>query len=108
MSDELLNEAAKSFKVLSNSKRLSILYYLRNQKKEVSVTELVENIGESQPMVSKQLKILTQYHLVKKRKEKNFVYYSLTDPDLIRLIDSMVEHVGHIVKEAGESPENLY
>lgn len=107
-SDELLNEAAKIFKVLSNQSRLGILYYLRNTQKEVSVSELVEQLNEVQPIISKQLRILTSYHLVKKRKEKNFVYYSLTDPDLISLIDSMVEHVGHTVKESGKTPDTLY
>ena len=71
--EDLLNEAAKIFKVLSNQSRLSILYYLRNTDGEVSVSELVEKLDEAQPIISKQLRILTSYHLVKKRKEKNFV-----------------------------------
>lgn len=107
-SSELLNEAAKIFKVLSNPSRLSILYYLRNTKKEVTVTELVTQLNESQPIISKQLRILTAYNLVKKHKDRTFVYYSLTDPDLINLIDSMVEHVGHTIKESGKVPDTMY
>lgn len=105
---DLLDEAAKIFKVLSNRHRLNILYYLRNTKKEVSVSEIVKNINDSQPVVSKQLRILTRYHLVSSRKEKNFIYYSLTDPDLISLIDSMVEHVDHTIKEVGKVPDTLH
>ena len=86
-----IDEAAKIYKVLSNSTRLTILYYLHL----------------AQPIVSKQLGILYRYQLVSRHKEGIRVYYGLDDPHVIEMIDDMLNHVKHEIK--GEPhPRNLY
>ena len=50
--DVLINEAAKIYKVLSNSTRIKILYYLRHQTDEVDVKTIVNDLGLAQPVVS--------------------------------------------------------
>lgn len=45
ISDDLINEATKIYKVLSNSTRIKILYFLRYQGNDASVNEIVQALG---------------------------------------------------------------
>ena len=101
LNTSLVNEAAKIYKVLSNSRRISILFFLRNSSKEIDVSTL----ELAQPVVSKQLGILEKYNLVKHHKHGTHVFYFLNDPDVLSMIDAMIEHVEHTAKE---HPSNLY
>ncbi|KRL27953.1 ArsR family transcriptional regulator [Limosilactobacillus frumenti DSM 13145] len=105
--DQLINEAAKIYKVLSNSTRIKILYYLRHHNGEVDVKTIVNDLSLAQPVVSKQLGILRRYQLVCSRKVGTRVFYILDDPHIVQLTDDMIEHVKHEIK--GEPhPKNLY
>lgn len=107
VSDDLINEAAKIYKVLSNATRIKILYFLRYQENDVSVNEIVENLGIAQPIVSKQLGILRRYQLVRNHKDGNRVFYVLDDPHVVEMIDDMLNHVKHEIKGLPH-PKNLY
>ena len=71
----LVSEAAKIYKVLSNSRRISILFFLRNASKEVDVSTISTTLDLAQPVVSKQLGILEKYNLVKHHKHGTHVFY---------------------------------
>ena len=102
----LIDEAAKIYKVLSNGTRLNILYYLR-QHQEVDVKTIVADLHLAQPIISKQLGILRRYQLVRRRKVGTRVFYLLDDPHVVEMIDDMLNHVKHEIK--GEPhPKNLY
>ena len=104
---DLINEAAKIYKVLSNSTRIEILYFLRHCNGEVSVSTIVDHLGLAQPVISKQLGILHRYQLVCRRREGTKVFYILDDPHVVEMVDDMLEHVKHEIK--GEPhPRNLY
>ena len=104
---DLITEATKIYKVLSNSTRITILYYLRQQDKEVDVSTIVHDLKLAQPIVSKQLGILYRYQLVCKHKQGTRVYYLLDDPHVVEMVDDMLKHVKHEIK--GEPhPRNLY
>ena len=105
LNTSLVNEAAKIYKVLSNSRRISILFFLRNSSKEVDVSTIATTLELAQPVVSKQLGILEKYNLVKHHKHVTHVFYFLNDPDVLSMIDAMIEHVEHTAKE---HPSNLY
>lgn len=105
LNTSLVNEAAKIYKVLSNSRRISILFFLRNSSKEVDVSTIATTLELAQPVVSKQLGILEKYNLVKHHKHWTHVFYFLNDPDVLSMIDAMIEHVEHTAKE---HPSNLY
>ena len=105
LNTSLVNEAAKIYKVLSNSRRISILFFLRNSSKEVDVSTIATTLELAQPVVSKQLGILEKYNLVKHHKQGPHVFYFLNDPDVLSMIDAMIEHVEHTAKE---HPSNLY
>lgn len=104
---ELIDEAAKIYKVLSSSTRIKILYYLRHQHREVNVKTMVNDLGLVQPIISKQLGILYRYQLVRRRRSGTQVFYLLDDPHVVEMIDDMLNHVKHEIK--GElHPKNLH
>ena len=72
--------------------RLRILCLLRQG--ELSVGELVEILGQSQPGVSQHLKTLLASGLVERLPEGAFVYYHLTQtPGLFELVDGILDRV---------------
>jgi len=78
---------AKIFNALSGPARLEILEFLREGEK--CVCEIVPHVGMIQPLVSRHLKILKDCGLVKGRKEGNRRLYSVTDPKIFNVIDSV-------------------
>ena len=82
-------EAAALMKALSNESRLLILCTLAG--KELSVTELNEQIPLSQSALSQQLAVLRREGLVTTRKEAQTVYYSLAPSDALRVIELLRE-----------------
>ena len=79
--DDLVERAARRFKVLSDPTRLRLLNALREDG-EQTVQELVEAVGQRQPSVSKHLGALAQEGFVQRRKEGARAYFSLSDPSL--------------------------
>jgi len=78
-------EAAALLKALSHEGRLMILCYLSSGEK--SVTEL-ENLLESrQAAVSQQLARLRLEGLVSCRRDGKAIYYSLSDPRALKLVN---------------------
>ena len=60
--------------------RLRLLLLLRQA--ELTVSELVEIVGQSQPRVSRHLKLLTEAHLIERFKEGSWVFYRASDRGL--------------------------
>ena len=106
-SDNLINEAAKIYKVLSNPTRIKILYFLPYQQIDIQVNDIVTQLKIAQPVISKQLGILRRYQLVRNRKEGNKVFYILDDPHVVEMVDDMLNHVKHEIKGLPH-PKNLY
>lgn len=63
------------FRALADSSRLRILALLRTM--ELSVGELAQVLGQSQPRVSRHVKILTDAGLAERRKEGSWVFVAL-------------------------------
>ncbi|HXR43162.1 MAG TPA: metalloregulator ArsR/SmtB family transcription factor [Pseudolysinimonas sp.] len=68
---------ADIFDVIADGTRRELLQHLRDHGGEVSVTELVTQLGVSQPTVSKHLKVLRDHDLVAVRDEGQHRYYRL-------------------------------
>ncbi len=77
---------ANRFRILGEPLRLSILQVL-DRETEMNVTQLAEEIGTTQPNVSKHLKILQEAGLVGRRQEGNTVYCFVADPSVFELCD---------------------
>ncbi|MEX0599527.1 MAG: metalloregulator ArsR/SmtB family transcription factor [Rhodothermales bacterium] len=78
---DLMNQVARSFKMLSEPVRLDILNHLHVEK-ELNVQQIVETTGHSQANVSKHLGLLSREGLVARRKEGLYVFYRIADPML--------------------------
>jgi len=74
---------ASRFRLLSEPLRLQILNRL--QEGEASVSQLAEDIGASQPNVSKHLRLLIDGGLVARRQEKTSVFVRVADPSVFEL-----------------------
>jgi len=82
-----LNNAAQLAKALGDANRLRILRCLGQEKKSVSA--LVEQLGLSQPLVSHHLRELRRVLLVKVERQGPFVYYSLSDAQVLNLLQEL-------------------
>ena len=79
---------AEILQVLSHPVRLQILDELRGG--EVCVCHLQALVGRPQPYVSQQLSKLREADLVADEREGLFVYYSLSDPGVERVLEIML------------------
>jgi DNA-binding transcriptional ArsR family regulator len=75
--DNLLKDYAAKFQVLADPLRLKIIILLRDGEK--CVCELVDSLGQKQPLVSYHLKLMTSAGLIRKRMDGNWAYYSLSN-----------------------------
>ena len=85
MSGDAINLVASRFKILSEPLRLQILQELETGK--LSVSDVVNAVGSTQPNVSKHLKILQDGGLVDRKQEGNTVFYSIADESVFALCD---------------------
>lgn len=72
-------QIASVFQALADPTRLRVLALLRAM--ELSVGELAQVLGQSQPRVSRHLKILADARLLERRKEGSWVFLSLAPKD---------------------------
>ena len=84
---------ADRFQALADPTRLRIVALLRLM--ELSVGELAQVLGQSQPRVSRHLKILADAGVLERRKEGSWVFLTLAEPEqvepLFRLIDEWAD-----------------
>jgi DNA-binding transcriptional ArsR family regulator len=78
---------AKIFKALSDPVRLDILNYLRHEER--CVCKITPHVKLIQPAVSRHLKILKDCGIIKYRRDGNKRLYSITDPQIFKVIDSL-------------------
>lgn len=88
--EEDIDRASRSLKAMSHPLRLKILCVLGDR--EVSVQDIVENVGTSQSNISQHLAILRDKGILKSRKDANRVYYKVGDERTLKLIE-MMQHV---------------
>jgi DNA-binding transcriptional ArsR family regulator len=74
-------------RTLSDENRLRILHYISGGKR--SVTSIVEELNLSQPLVSHHLRELKRALLVKIERNGPFIYYELSDPQVLNIIQSL-------------------
>ncbi|MEY3037860.1 metalloregulator ArsR/SmtB family transcription factor [Marinobacterium sp. LSUCC0821] len=87
MMRENAGEAARLMKALANDSRLMILCYLDG--KELSVSELNENLDLSQSALSQHLAVLRRDGLVKTRRDSQTIFYTLEGDRAQRIIATL-------------------
>ncbi|MGK2956772.1 MAG: ArsR/SmtB family transcription factor [Solirubrobacterales bacterium] len=83
--DALTEIIAQRFRVIGEPMRIRILDTLRDG--EMTVSELVEALGATQQNMSKHLGVLHQAGIVNRRKDGNFVRYSVGDESIFELCE---------------------
>jgi ArsR family transcriptional regulator len=78
---------ANLFQALADPSRLRLLALLKEM--ELTVGELAQVLAQSQPRVSRHLKILADTRLVERRKEGSWVFLQLGDPKLVDALSAL-------------------
>ncbi len=84
---------ARMFQGFGDINRLKILHCVKDT--ELCVCELGEVLEMSAPAVSHHLRRLKDLGLVKTRRDKKLVYYSLDDGHISQLLSTGLEHLEH-------------
>ncbi len=77
------------FQALADPTRLRIVVLLRLM--ELSVGELAQVLGQSQPRVSRHLKILADAGVLERRKEGSWVFLTLSDPQRVEPMFALID-----------------
>ena len=89
--DTVAQRLAETFDVLGDPTRMRIIYALLTE--ELCVCDLSALLGMSQSAISHQLRVLRNLRLVKYRKDRKIVYYSLDDDHIKSLLSEGLAHV---------------
>ncbi len=82
-------QASQAIKAIAHPLRLKILCVLGDQ--EVSVQDIVEQVGTSQSNISQHLAILRDKGVLATRKDANRVFYRVGDLRTLKLVSMMRE-----------------
>ena len=85
--DEDIQLAALAIKAIAHPLRLKILCVLGDQ--EISVQDIVEQVGTSQSNISQHLAILRDKGVLATRKDANRVFYRIGDLRTLKLVGMM-------------------
>ena len=92
LDEDMLCDLAELFKIFGDSTRIKILYALLD--KELSVTEIAEELNMTQPAISQQLRVLKTNGLVSFKRDGKSLIYSLADEHVRIILNIGVEHLG--------------
>jgi ArsR family transcriptional regulator len=87
MRQELHRFKAEIFQALAHPTRIAIVEALRDG--EMSAGQLIEELGLEQANASQHFAVLRSKQIVSNRKEGNQVFYSLRDPVLVEVLDTL-------------------
>jgi len=85
--EEDILQAAQAMKAIAHPLRLQILCVLGDQ--EISVQDIVDQVGTSQSNISQHLGILREKGVLATRKDANRVYYRIGDLRTLKLVGLM-------------------
>ncbi|TAN84738.1 MAG: ArsR family transcriptional regulator [Gallionella sp.] len=85
--EEDIQQAAQAIKAIAHPLRLKILCVLGDG--EISVQDIVEQVGTSQSNISQHLAILREKGVLATRKDANRVYYRIGDLRTLKLVGMM-------------------
>ncbi len=94
----ILEKAAETLKAVAHPVRLRIVDLL-GRNCEMCVGDLVTALEAKPAITSQQLGLLKDRGVVTCRRDGNKVYYRLTNPDLLRVIDCIRDHCRHEARQ---------
>jgi DNA-binding transcriptional ArsR family regulator len=84
-----VSQLPRLFAALADPTRLRVLALLRAM--ELSVGEIAQVLGQSQPRVSRHVKILAEAGLIDRRKEGSWVFLGLGAPELVEPVFGLID-----------------
>lgn len=100
---ELFEEVANHFSLLSEPTRLKILHTLCNGERPVG--EIVTEIESTQANVSRQLNMLYRARILARRKDGTQVYYRIDNQSVIDMCRMVCGQVASTIKSREKSDE---
>ncbi len=91
MAPDQANELAETFRLLGEPNRLRLVAACLDQPR--TVTELTEEIGVSQSLVSHHLRLLRAARLLRQTRSGRNVLYDLPDCHVATMLTNMMEHM---------------
>lgn len=85
LSDTMIDRIARRFRALGEPQRLRILQVLEAGPRTVG--EVVAELNGNQPNISRHLQELHDAGLLRRRRERNSIYYSIGDPVVHQLCE---------------------
>ncbi len=92
MTEDAILQVSDVLKAMADPMRLRILHSLHEG--ELSVTSIIETVGGSQANVSRHLAVLRRAGLVDVRREGLNAFYSITDPRVFTICESVCSSIG--------------
>ncbi|HOK02760.1 MAG TPA: metalloregulator ArsR/SmtB family transcription factor [Spirochaetota bacterium] len=86
-SDCQIDTATEILKSIAHPIRLKILCFLLEGEKNVS--EIEQKFGSTISNISQHLTVLRKADIISRRKDANFMYYSLKDTNIIKLMETI-------------------
>ncbi len=98
LSEEEFLRLEEIYKLFGSVPRIKML--LRLSSGEATASELGEASGLSQSAASHQIKDLKRGRIIKARREGLYLFYSLDDSHIVRLLENGIEHVKGVCHES--------
>jgi ArsR family transcriptional regulator, lead/cadmium/zinc/bismuth-responsive transcriptional repressor len=102
LDDETYGRLAEIFRTLADASRAKIVHSLLRQ--ELCTCDLAAITCLSEPSVSQHLRLLRALQLVKTRRDRKKVFYSLADAHVRFLLTVTLRHLSHGEISSGISP----
>src|SRR5258708_4498553 len=101
-SERVIEIVTETFQALGDITRVKILYAL--QQRTMCVRDLALQVGVSESAVSHQLRILRDRRLVRPKRQRNKIYYSLDDHHLPVMFREAEYHADHVLNDRPNHP----
>ena len=85
MAEEIQVDVARVLKVLGDPNRIKIIELLRDG--EHCQCDIIPFIGQSQPTISRHLRMLENNGILVSRKDGVRVIYKIADPNVLRIVE---------------------
>jgi DNA-binding transcriptional ArsR family regulator len=90
------------FQTLGDANRLKIIKFIGGEER--SVSEIVEALGQSQPLVSHHLRILREREILQTKRNGPFIYYKLKNIKLLDALGLFLEMAGPVINKNSLEP----
>ena len=95
--ERILDFKMRIFKVISDTNRLRILELLRGG--ELCQCEIIPLLDQSQPTVSRHLKLLEEAGLIRSKRDGVRMLYEVVDPHIFNILDAVDPEMIRIISE---------